>query len=401
MQLACLMMQKNEAILLKPWLDYHAMIFGLENIFIYDNGSTDKSCIDLLEFYEKKGLNVEWNFKTKNDFEKKGKIFADKIKQLDESDLAYDFYFPLDCDEFIAYERAPGDLLVDKKSIELELKNYIGCQFTLSINAGYDNNPLFNEFYFRSDEQRKSFFYKGTCLTLDMGFHSGKTSLGVESKKTKIVYVHHHYKEFHNYQASAKEKLLGRVVDFSTPSLQMHRDNKGPGYHLIGALLTTEEEYYNSFHKTFTSRPKKYHHLAFVSAFIKGLGLNISAPEHLRVKCSLSNSIRGVIDSVKIVNNHLTLKGWAVPNNNDDIYSILIFSYNDDYFELSRVNKYHRPDVVRSVNGANLNCGVIAEKELSSKELAIIQSGNIKIIIKNKTLTSKLSFNCKNISIAQ
>ncbi|MGE6106041.1 glycosyltransferase family 2 protein, partial [Aeromonas veronii] len=192
MKLACLMMQKNESRLLKPWIDYHSLIFGLENMYVYDNGSTEKECIDILKQYEKNGLNVEWMFNSKKDFENKGYIFSERIKCFDSGYSSYDFYFPLDCDEFIACERAPGDLLLDKRTIELELEKYIGTQSVLAINAGYDNNPLLEQYYYRSEGQRKSFFYKGTCLTLDMGFHVGKTKAGLEPQKTKIVYIHNH-----------------------------------------------------------------------------------------------------------------------------------------------------------------------------------------------------------------
>ena len=399
MKIACLMMQKNETSLLKPWLDYHIMIFGIKNIFLYDNGSTDTTCINILKNYETKGLNVTWDFNTKNDFEQKGQIFSDKIKNLDKSIFPYDFYFPLDCDEFIAYERNPGDLLMDKKSIEIELENHIGCQSTLAINAGYDNNPLFNQYYFRSDEQRKTFFYKGTCLTLDMGFHSGKTNLGAETKKTKIHYIHHHYKEFYNYQTSAREKLLGRVKDFSTSTLEMHRANKGPGYHLIGALLTTEEEYYFSFYNNFKSQTAKYYQMEFVSFFLKGLGLNISAPDNIKINYSINKSIRGVIDSIVINNDLIKITGWAVTPDDDDIMNIYILDNNDNFIEFSKINKYSRPDVVRVVDGAKINCGIIAEKTLSHNELEVIASNDIKVIVKNQTLSSKLSFNMKNLSL--
>ncbi|MEL8650170.1 hypothetical protein J4W43_21295, partial [Escherichia coli] len=77
MKLACLMMQKNESRLLKSWLDYHAIIFGLENMYVYDNGSTEKECIDTLKMYERNGLNVEWKFSSREDFENKGYIFSE------------------------------------------------------------------------------------------------------------------------------------------------------------------------------------------------------------------------------------------------------------------------------------------------------------------------------------
>ncbi|WP_429033164.1 glycosyltransferase family 2 protein [Aeromonas media] len=399
MKIACIMMQKNESKLLKPWVEYHSLIFGLENMYVYDNGSTDQECIDTLMMYEKNGLNVEWGFKSKEDFEKKGYLFSERIKRFDNSTSPYDFYFPLDCDEFIAYERAPGDLLLDRRSIEIELDKYVGSQSVLAINAGYDNNPLLEKHYFRSEGQRKSFFYKGTCLTLDMGFHSGKTKAGSESQKTSIVYIHHHYKEFHEYQKSAKQKLLGRVVDFSLASLEKHRDKKGAGYHLIGALLATEHEYYSSFYNSYASNTNKYYYMAFVSSHLKGLGLNQSAPEQIKAICVTDNSIRGVIDSIVVTKDSLKLTGWAISPDENKCFIIYIFGDNNKYIKILNSETYNRPDVVRAIEHSYLKCGIIAEQKLSSEDFDTLHSKELKIIFKNNSSSSRINFNQKNMTI--
>ena len=46
-KVACVMMQKDEAILLEPWLTYHGHLFGLENLFVIDDGSDDGSTTGL------------------------------------------------------------------------------------------------------------------------------------------------------------------------------------------------------------------------------------------------------------------------------------------------------------------------------------------------------------------
>ncbi|HDV1013237.1 TPA: glycosyltransferase family 2 protein, partial [Escherichia coli] len=390
MKLACLMMQKNESRLLKSWLDYHAIIFGLENMYVYDNGSTEKECIDTLKMYERNGLNVEWKFSSREDFENKGYIFSERIKKFDNSNSSYDFYFPLDCDEFIAYERAPGDLLLDKRTIEMELAKYIGTQSVLAINAGYDNNPLLEQHYYRSEGQRKTFFYKGTCLTLDMGFHVGKTKAGLGPQKTKIVYIHNHYKEFYEYQKSAKQKLLGRVSDFSLASLEKHRSNKGAGYHLIGALLSTEHEYYSSFYDAFISNATKYYQMPFVSCVLKGFGLSHGVPEHIKIICSVDNNIRGVIDSIVITEKSIIITGWVISQNEKDNLTAYVFGVNDNFLKLSNIIRYARPDVVSVIDGAYLNCGIKIEQHIFPEEFRILKSDSIKVVIKDGASSSKI-----------
>ncbi|WP_461601750.1 glycosyltransferase family 2 protein [Aeromonas rivipollensis] len=392
------MMQKNECKLLRPWIEHHSIIFGLNNIYVYDNGSTDSLCIGILKEYEKKGLNVNWSFHTQNDFENKGNIFSDLIKEFDNSDASYDFYFPLDCDEFISYERKSGDLLLDRKSIEIELAKHIGSQETLFINASYDNNPLYEDYFFRNASQRKCFFYKGTCLTLDRGFHIGESRSSTGQKKTGIVYVHYHFKEFDDYQSSAKQKLLGRVSDFSINSLEKHLDRKGAGYHLIEALLNTENDYYKLCYNRLTTYRNDCYELLFISTFLKGLGLHVMAPEN--IKATFNNlsedvKINGVIDSFSINNNSIKLIGWVVSSTQDDVNNISIIFENAKTIRILNIKKYDRPDVVKAIDGAYVNCGVVAEKELTDDELEYFNSIPNNIIASTRDSSSALMFNKK------
>ena len=68
MKIACLMMQKNEGDLLKFWSDYHADLFGSENIFIFDNGSDDLITVNILKEIELSGINVSYDYPSKKDF---------------------------------------------------------------------------------------------------------------------------------------------------------------------------------------------------------------------------------------------------------------------------------------------------------------------------------------------
>jgi hypothetical protein len=87
-------MQKNEDDILEEWILYHSYLFGLDNLYIVDNLSTQKS-VDILKKYEKRGLHVT----VQNDYSKKGEYLFELIKQTqNDCDLA----IPLDIDEFVA-----------------------------------------------------------------------------------------------------------------------------------------------------------------------------------------------------------------------------------------------------------------------------------------------------------
>ena len=95
MRIACIMMQRNERSLLGPWLAYHADLFGIENLYVFDNGSDDRETRDTLTRFERLGLNLDWGRPGSQYFNAKGERVANCIKWLDEHQ-GYDFYFPLD-----------------------------------------------------------------------------------------------------------------------------------------------------------------------------------------------------------------------------------------------------------------------------------------------------------------
>src|SRR5271170_8315503 len=100
-RIACLMMQKDEDLLLRPWLLYHGYLFGFENLYVYDNGSKSTRIFETLREFADIGVHVDLSFTRQEDFENKGAILGEKIKEFKNSDL-YDIAIPLDCDEFLA-----------------------------------------------------------------------------------------------------------------------------------------------------------------------------------------------------------------------------------------------------------------------------------------------------------
>jgi hypothetical protein len=87
-------MQKNEDDILVEWIEYHSYLFGIENIYMIDNGSNEK-CQKILRRYSSIGLNVS----SQPDYSKKGDYIFDLIKK-NEKDC--DFAIPIDIDEFVS-----------------------------------------------------------------------------------------------------------------------------------------------------------------------------------------------------------------------------------------------------------------------------------------------------------
>ena len=78
-KVACIMMQKDERFLLKPWLAYYGHLFGFENLFVFDNGSMLAEVRDTLAEYEQKGVKVDRAHASREAYKAKGDIIGEQI----------------------------------------------------------------------------------------------------------------------------------------------------------------------------------------------------------------------------------------------------------------------------------------------------------------------------------
>jgi hypothetical protein len=264
MRIACLLMQKNERYLLEPWVVYHSWLFGLENLFVFDNGSVDPVALDVLERYRIRGLHVDHSFHTRANYEAKGEILADTIQRLDAGDAPYDFYFPLDCDEFLVATTENGELLLGKSAISDALAPFLGDQRVLTVAGRYRNSPLHPDRYLPG-EANKCFFARGSCQWLDGGYHRGRTRHTDEQAPTPVAYVEFRFRPYREYQFFARQKLRERLAEFTKPGLRAHKAGRGAGNHLVDYVLMDRQEYEASFSEagrvSFPDLRKKLHQL--------------------------------------------------------------------------------------------------------------------------------------------
>ena len=237
-------MQKDEVFLLRAWIQYYSYLFGSKNLYVFDNGSTDDRIASLLVDAEKKGVNVYRDFKEFDDFMEKGTIFADLIKKLD-AEHPYDFYFPLDCDEFMAVQDGEGsscqrDRILQALEQRRQEKN------VLTISAKYYHTPFQKNLYAKLGHisTTKCFFSRGTCSSLDHGFHLGQSLSGTQKVKTNLIYYEFHRKPFLEFRRSSRQKISGLVSDFSRQTLENYFNTRKAGFHCAGELLHSKYEYF-------------------------------------------------------------------------------------------------------------------------------------------------------------
>ncbi len=234
---ACIMMQKNEDLLIEFWILHHAELFGFENLYIYDNGSDSNHVIDILRRYELAGVNVFWDQSTPRHFDLKGWIVGDLIRDL-EKKAFYDFFFPLDCDEFVAMAETSG-FTTSRNKILAFLDTMRGSDKVLRISHCLINVPSSLN-VFGIVTHTKSIVPAGRFRFIDHGFHEAELEGGKAFCNTPIIHLHLHNKPFAMLLQHAKDKLQPYV---DVNDLEALSKFAGVGWHLKKYFFGFESAY--------------------------------------------------------------------------------------------------------------------------------------------------------------
>jgi hypothetical protein len=232
------MMQKNEVLLLKPWLLHHGHLFGYENLFVYDNGSTEPAVREILTQFSALGVNVDASHTTPEGFSDKGNIFSRKIQEFREKNR-YDVALPLDCDEFVAIE-APGGYSCSRNAVQAELDRVDWHNLICQTGHGLYSLPgRFEEFQRVGHD--KCFAAVRAFDGIDHGFHKAKLPEGAHYAPTSLVYLHFHYRPHAAFIASAKDKLRPWTNPDDLAGLRTYNH---VGQHLVRYFYMSAAAYY-------------------------------------------------------------------------------------------------------------------------------------------------------------
>lgn len=237
-RVGCVMMERNEANALEPWLRYHAQLFGLENLYVIDHGSEHPGVIATLAAYEARGLNV-FRLPAQVDFRDKADFINQLLQGLDAEGL-HDILIPMDCDEFLVIRDADGQPSCDRAAILAYLAGLRGQKIIPEIRENY-LNILGAPGAFWALPYQKVFFIAGHCGRVDPGSHWDVSGLPGELRQTPLAYVHFHHKPYAKLRESSLEKLRPYVDTGDNAALRAYR---GPGWHLVENLLRGETAYH-------------------------------------------------------------------------------------------------------------------------------------------------------------
>ena len=207
-RVACIMMQKDERFLLKPWLAYYGHLFGFENLFVFDNGSESAEVRNILAEYEAKGVTVDRSHASREAYRAKAEIIGGQIILLD-ARREYDFLIPLDCDEFIVLKEDEG-YTPSRDHILDYLGSLVGETRLLRFPYQLANHPLQPDIY-HYFTFFKIFFPADTFMWMDHGHHVGQSRKAEGFKDTRLVHLHFHYKPLDLQVERAKLGWVGSV----------------------------------------------------------------------------------------------------------------------------------------------------------------------------------------------
>ena len=244
-KVACMVMLKNERTMTPRFLAYHAALFGAENVYAFDNGSADPEVLAELERFESMGVHVDRSYRTTGDFHRKAIVLGDLVRRLERAS-DYDFYVPLDCDEFVALRKG-GGFTADPDEIHAYLDGLRGSRDILRVTVNLAN-LLGEPDVFRPTEYSRTVWPPGVFHFMDHGYHTG-IAVGGESPycDCELVYAHFHYRPYEEVVEFAKQKLRVELSDEEIEDHARLREFRGIGWHMVHYLVDGAEAYYRQF----------------------------------------------------------------------------------------------------------------------------------------------------------
>jgi hypothetical protein len=235
MTVGVFLMQKDEFELFPLFVKYYGSLVGYGNIFVVDNGSSEKM-LPLLSDAISLGVHVDFTHTSKECFENKGRILEEKMKLLADE---YEICIPLDCDEFIGLETTPGVFTFDKDTITRYLESLHKGIFKLKAGNRFRNSITDYTKFYRFYGPTKVFSKSYTLNNLSLGFHV--CSNYRNASNCSLCYFELHNKPFNLFNRHSISKMKNRVNLGHTDKIRKY---KGAGNHLVKYLGEKGKELY-------------------------------------------------------------------------------------------------------------------------------------------------------------
>lgn len=251
-KIALILIQKNESLLLEPWIQCHASVIDTFSILSYDNGSTDATTLAILATAESIGFNIKNTYSQQKESYARGGMFDQLIQGLDASH-PHDFDFPIDGDESLACDR-DGKISCQR---DVTLAPLVRDGKVLTRPHQYVNNSYRINRYSKVTTCKKYFFAQGACEALSDGFHEGKSKNGKQECDAKIPSITLHCKPCADHMRLSAQKVEYLRSELSRKNLVAYAKSRKSSYHAAHSLPEREScrRYLDIPSTTFNSCP--------------------------------------------------------------------------------------------------------------------------------------------------
>ena len=236
-------MVKDEVDIVREWILYHGNLFGYENLYVVDNGSTDGT-LEIIQSFARTGIHIFHEA----DYRKKGEVMTALIREHSPRGIAY----PIDIDEFVVhYDKTTKTISADKETImkylySLPISAVYKTNYILTgveTSSGYANAVLeaTSGKYLDYGGFAKSFFTASLFTgTIDHGNHYTSNSYIM----TDLCLVHYHCRNPAQMHAKIVNNVSG--LGYNAKDLQSLKDlpKDCMGFQHVGSLIDILEGRY-------------------------------------------------------------------------------------------------------------------------------------------------------------
>lgn len=233
-------MVKDEDDIIEIWINYHGNIFGYDNLYIYDNYSTDNT-YKICEKYKDKGVKL---YRARK-YKWKGYYMTKVMKENN-----CDVFFPIDVDEFIVLCNK------EKKQVSCkDIKNYVDnlsnlfpnntflkCNYLIPLVTDNQKESI-NKFTIsflneRHGDLRKTIILNNENIDTNFVLDHGNHLPNVDFSVCDICYIHFHFRSNEQTLKKVYNNLKGLGYKTDLENLKEYaKDQNSMGIHHINKLI--------------------------------------------------------------------------------------------------------------------------------------------------------------------